>query len=294
MKNSTFMKGLFATSLAFLCANMPASAQDVVEEEPQDSVAETVQTVYQMVDHITSGKTYVMGIFTNEGSWMAAAPPVDFGFYYPAYGRLLCEKSFELNDQMQIIPDPEVYLPSFTITEDEKGTIIRCASGSYLGVYKPYDDGKDDDKDEGKDDGKDQSMEYSYLIDTAFVADYYWDITYDKTLDGFSIKNRGTSTTLGVDFDMMTTEYEDGVEVTYAYRVVPYETLPEDMVAPIYLFELKDIAETGIESAQMDESKEPKKVYTLSGVLVGNTTNGLNPGIYVVKQGTSVKKIMVR
>lgn len=293
MKNSTFMKGLLVTSLAFLSANMPASAQEATEE-PQDSV-ETVQTVYQMVDHLTSGKNYVIGVMTDEGSWVAADAPMDFGYYYPSNGRALCEKSFQVTDDMQIEQNPEVYLPTFSIKEDENGILLFSNAGKYLGVYKPLTDDKDDkDKVDNKDDDKGQTMELSFLIDTTFVADYYWDITYDNASGGFVMKNKGTNTTVGVDYDMMPSEVDGEVVTTYIYRIVPYETLPAELNRPIYFFEQQEVTSTGIESAEMDQSKEPKMVYNLSGVLMGHSTEGLKPGVYVVKQGKSVQKIMIK
>lgn len=302
MKNSTFIKSLLATSLAFFCTNMPVLAQDeVVEpsdsvetEQPQDSV-ETVKTVYQMVDHLTSGKTYVIGVMTEEGSWVAADAPMDFGFYYPSYGRVLCERSFQVTDDMQIIPDPEVYLPTFSVKGDENGMLLFSNGGKYLGINKPSTDDKDDkDKVDDKEDDKGQTMELTFLIDTTFVDGYYWDIAYDDALGGFTMKNKGTNATVGVDYDMMTSEIDGQVVITYIYRIAPYETLPEELKAPIYFFEQQEITETGIESAEMDQSKEPKMVYSLSGVLMGHSTEGLKPGVYVVKQGKSVQKIMVR
>lgn len=291
MKNSTFIKGLLATSFAFLGVNMPVSAQDAVEE-PQDSVV-TVKTVYQMVDHVTSGNTYVMAIYGGK-SWLAAVPPLDFGTYYPAPGRMLCEVAFQTTDSMQIIPDAEVYLPTMTITKDENGFILQTSDGKYIGVNKPILDDKDK-KDDDKDDGKGQSMEYTFLVDTTLIDDYYWDITYDDELGGFTLKNRGTNASVGVDFEELTSVDENNEPyVIINYRVAPYETLPEDLIAPIYLFELQEVIDTGIESATMDQSKEPKMVYSLSGVLMGHTTEGLKPGVYVVKEGKSVQKIMVK
>ena len=38
----------------------------------------------------------------------------------------------------------------------------------------------------------------------------------------------------------------------------------------------------------------PCEVYSLSGAKVGNSTDGLVPGIYIVRQGNAVKKIAIR
>ena len=41
-----------------------------------------------------------------------------------------------------------------------------------------------------------------------------------------------------------------------------------------------------------DASNAPVEVYTLGGVKVGSSLNGLQKGIYIVKQGGTVKKVM--
>lgn len=51
----------------------------------------------------------------------------------------------------------------------------------------------------------------------------------------------------------------------------------------------------GIEDtvAEFDTGK-PYEVYSLSGARVGNSTDGLAPGIYIVRQGSAVKKIAIK
>ena len=41
-----------------------------------------------------------------------------------------------------------------------------------------------------------------------------------------------------------------------------------------------------------DASNAPVEVYTLGGVKVGSSLNGLQKGIYIIKQGGTVKKVM--
>ena len=75
MKNSTLIKGLLAACLAF-CANFSVSAQEEGENPAETTV------VYQMVDQVTSGNSYVIGIMT-DGGWDCAQPP--FGWGNPIY-----------------------------------------------------------------------------------------------------------------------------------------------------------------------------------------------------------------
>ena len=49
---------------------------------------------------------------------------------------------------------------------------------------------------------------------------------------------------------------------------------------------------TGIADVNNDVNAA-KVVYNLNGMVVGNTTDGLKPGVYIVKQGKSVKKVVV-
>lgn len=43
-----------------------------------------------------------------------------------------------------------------------------------------------------------------------------------------------------------------------------------------------------------DEMEAPCEVFNLSGVKIGDSTEGLEPGLYIVRQGSSAKKIMVK
>lgn len=63
------------------------------------------------------------------------------------------------------------------------------------------------------------------------------------------------------------------------------------MVGPIYFFEGMEVP-TGIADVNNDVNAA-KVVYNLNGMVVGNTTDGLKPGVYIVKQGKSVKKVVV-
>lgn len=49
---------------------------------------------------------------------------------------------------------------------------------------------------------------------------------------------------------------------------------------------------TGIRSAQATSDDSAKRVYTLDGVYVGDTMEGLPGGMYVVKEGTRSRKIL--
>lgn len=51
---------------------------------------------------------------------------------------------------------------------------------------------------------------------------------------------------------------------------------------------------SGVESVTVDESPAPAEVFNLQGVKVGDSTAGLAPGIYIVRQGDKVTKVSVR
>lgn len=197
MKNSTLIKGLLAACLAF-CANFSVSAQEEGENPAETTV------VYQMVDQVTSGNSYVIGIMTDD-AWYCAQPP--FGWGNPIYGRFMCQGKFQLNDDMQVLPVGEYQLTPFTITKDDKGYLLQSSDGSYLAVEKPMggsSDDKKDTKDDGKDDGKGEGQELRFILDNQFSEDYYWDIAYSDDLGGFTLKSKAADATLGIYGEMMT------------------------------------------------------------------------------------------
>jgi hypothetical protein len=49
---------------------------------------------------------------------------------------------------------------------------------------------------------------------------------------------------------------------------------------------------SGIESAEIDAAK-PFEVFNVSGVNMGNSTEGLRQGVYVIKQGGNTKKVVI-
>lgn len=287
MKNSTLLRNLFATSLACFCMGMPAWAQ----EEGGENTPTTVK-VYQMTDQITSGNSYAIGIQTDQG-WFVASAPWGWG------GLLLCQKKVELNDDGEIRLTDDA-LQTYIITAEENGYTLQPQEGTYIGAEKPAssgDDGKDDGKetkDDGKDDGKGDVVTGVFLNNNTLTEDSYWDITYDNGLSGFAMKNKSTGMSVGLDVVMLPSVDEDGnTVISYDYRLAPFVTLTAEYTAPIYLFEMSEEEVTGIDGIEYDQVNAPKYVYNLSGVMVGKSTEGLNPGIYVVKQGKSVKKVVV-
>lgn len=280
MKNSTLLKGLLTTSLACFCMSMPVFAQE------EGEVPAPTTKIYQMTDQITSGKSYAIGVPTDQG-WYVASAPWGWG------GLLLCQIKVEIDDDGRIRPN-EYGIPVFVITEEEKGYTLLPQEGTYLGAEKPIggDDGKDDGKgetkDDGKDDGKDDVVTGVFLNNSTLTEDSYWDITYDDALGGFAIKNKATAMSVGLDVMM----YPSGDGITYDYRLAPFVDLTEEYKAPLCLFEMSEVV-SGIDGLESDQINAPKFVYNLSGMMVGKSTEGLNPGVYVVKQGKSVKKVVV-
>ena len=68
-----------------------------------------------------------------------------------------------------------------------------------------------------------------------------------------------------------------------------YETAQEGGILP-YLYVETD--GQSIESVGADNADAPVEVYTLGGVKVGDSLNGLQKGIYIVKQGNKVQKVL--
>ncbi|MDE5989428.1 MAG: hypothetical protein K2H17_08520 [Duncaniella sp.] len=54
-------------------------------------------------------------------------------------------------------------------------------------------------------------------------------------------------------------------------------------------------SESGIDDCISDqEISGETEVYTINGIRLGNSTEGLAPGIYIVRKGSKVSKIMIR
>lgn len=290
MKHFTQLKSLFVLAIAVLCSQGVAYAQETGEEVPE------VTTVYTNVERVTSGKTYVVGIFTSDGDWYAASAP-SMGGWYPVSGRAFCQNPFQLKEGMKIVLKANESLPAFVITEDENGFLLHHSGNAYLSINKPMDDGKDDGKGDGKDDGKDDGKEpineYVFLSDTVTTSDNYWDITYDANLGGFVLKHKATNVTVGVDYEDLSYEENGEVIKNYIWRLAPYLTLPEELTAPIYLFELQE-TQSGVNTVDTEDLNAPIAVYNISGVQVGSSLDNLKSGLYIVKQGKSVKKVLIK
>lgn len=67
------------------------------------------------------------------------------------------------------------------------------------------------------------------------------------------------------------------------------DDIPEESFA-------EDVAPTGIKSIQNPgtNGQNAVKVYNINGTFAGNSTNNLQPGVYVVKQGGKAKKVIIR
>lgn len=62
-----------------------------------------------------------------------------------------------------------------------------------------------------------------------------------------------------------------------------------------YFNSIKEYDPAGIEDVVADfNADEPYEVYNILGVKVADTTDGLAPGIYIIRQGKVVKKIIVK
>lgn len=84
------------------------------------------------------------------------------------------------------------------------------------------------------------------------------------------------------------------VNKSYCTLHVPAESLQLYQTAYFWkdFYNIKgDIS--GIEDVVVDE-KAPIEVYTLSGLKVGDSLEGLAPGLYIVRQGFNTKKVMVQ
>lgn len=65
---------------------------------------------------------------------------------------------------------------------------------------------------------------------------------------------------------------------------IPAESFADDAIST---------AIKGIGNAS-EETAGAKAVYSINGTLMGSTTNGLQPGVYVVRQGGKAHKVIVK
>lgn len=70
-----------------------------------------------------------------------------------------------------------------------------------------------------------------------------------------------------------------------------YADEQENAVLPCLYRYSRDVA-TAIETVETADTQAPVEVYTLGGQKVGNSLNGLRKGIYIVKQGTTARKVL--
>lgn len=82
--------------------------------------------------------------------------------------------------------------------------------------------------------------------------------------------------------------------VQYSVGYKSYGSYADEQGLMPYLYELVTGEGGGdaIANVEAEAENAPVEVYTLGGVKVGNSLNGLAKGIYVVKQGNQVKKVM--
>lgn len=57
---------------------------------------------------------------------------------------------------------------------------------------------------------------------------------------------------------------------------------------------ITDDQDAGVEGVIVDDEKSIIKVYDMNGIFISNTTENLEPGIYIVCEGNSLKKFMVK
>ena len=143
---------------------------------------------------------------------------------------------------------------AFTITEGDGGYLIQDSYGRYL--YQT-----------GTFDGFNVSAELP-------ESGYLWTIMFDAA---------GQATITNVDMNKW-------VQYSSKYNSFgSYETAQEGGILP-YLYVETD--GQSIESVGADNADAPVEVYTLGGVKVGDSLNGLQKGIYIVKQGNKVQKVL--
>lgn len=102
-------------------------------------------------------------------------------------------------------------------------------------------------------------------------------------------------------------EVKAGVENDYSYTVTLNTNVkPENANVIVYLINTKSgIVEnawyipsskisSGVEDIFTDDTDAPTEVYNLSGVKVGDSTEGLAAGIYIVRKGNKATKVAIR
>lgn len=81
-----------------------------------------------------------------------------------------------------------------------------------------------------------------------------------------------------------------GKYIQYSTQYTSYGSYADEQGVMPCLYEL--VGGNAIANVAAESANAPVEVYTLGGVKVGNSLDGLNKGIYVVKQGNQVKKVI--
>lgn len=79
--------------------------------------------------------------------------------------------------------------------------------------------------------------------------------------------------------------------IQYSLQYKSYGAYADENGVMPYLYKF-DKSSTGISSAVEDNINAPVEVYNLSGVKVGSSLDGLSKGIYLVKKGNKVQKVL--
>ena len=135
-------------------------------------------------------------------------------------------------------------------------------------------------------------VEGGYTIQDSYGRYLYMTGTFNSFNVSATLPESGAVWTIDFDADGMATitNVEMGKWIQYSVEYGSYGVYPDARGVLPCLY-MEKVGGTSVEGVNAEEADAPVEVYTLGGIKVGNSLDGLRKGIYILKQGNKTMKV---
>ena len=135
-------------------------------------------------------------------------------------------------------------------------------------------------------------VEGGYTIQDSYGRYLYMTGTFNSFNVSATLPESGAVWTIDFDADGMATitNVEMGKWIQYSVEYGSYGVYPDARGVLPCLY-MEKVGGTSVEGVNAEEADAPVEVYTLGGIKVGNSLDGLQKGIYILKQGNKTMKV---